>query len=68
MNPRLQFSPVLTLSPSRPYAAIPRSTKIASTLKAIDVLPAPDKPVSQTVQPRNPLTLPSLSPLFPRET
>jgi hypothetical protein len=36
--------PLLTLSPSSPYAGIPRETKKASNSNAIDVFPAPDKP------------------------
>lgn len=42
------------LSPSKPYAGIPRDTKNASNANAIDVLPAPDRPVNHTVQPRKP--------------
>lgn len=44
LKPKFLFSPVRTLSPSKPYADKPRDTRMDSNSKAIDVLPAPDKP------------------------
>lgn len=47
LNPRSLFSPVRILSPSRPYAGIPRDINQASSSNDIDVLPAPDSPVNE---------------------
>lgn len=43
-KPKFLFNPVRILSPSKPYAGIPRDTKYASSSNAIDVLPAPLRP------------------------
>lgn len=56
------FKPVRTLSPSKPYAGMPRDTRNASNSNAIEVFPAPLNPVNQTVQPRKPLHKPIFRP------
>lgn len=68
LNPRFLFKPVRTLSPSSPYAGMPRDTRNASSSKAIEVFPAPENPVSQTVQPRKPLHRPKFWPRKARVT
>lgn len=68
LKDRLRFKPLRTLSPSKPYAGIPWFTKIASTWNEMEVFPAPDKPVSHTVQPRKPRMQPIACPRFARDT
>lgn len=68
LNPRFLFSPVRMLSPSRPYAGMPRDTRNASNSKAIEVFPAPEKPVNQTVHPRKPRHRPRFWPRRARVT
>ena len=53
-NPRSLFNPWRTLSPSRTYAGTPLEIKYSSSFMAIVDLPAPERPVNQTVQPLNP--------------
>lgn len=48
------------------YSKLTLSISNASVLKAMDVLPAPDKPVNHTVHPRNPEML-YASPRFARD-
>ena len=68
VKPRFLLSPVRILSPSKLYAGIPWLTRYSSRAKEMVVLPAPERPVNQTVHPLNPALVPRTLPLLSRET